>query len=94
MAQELNASSYSLDPPPSYAEAMECVHLSPRQLTQVMKNQQYNMIQNSNASPNNDQEKTFAKYQWMKKNFKIRRWIIQLVVWIFLIFVIILISCF
>ena len=89
MTQE---TSFSVDPPPSYAEAMECVQLSPLHLTQVMVDQQYKSRQNNNDNPCNEPEEAFIKEQ-MNKNNKIGRWIIQLVVLIFLIFVFNWITC-
>ena len=87
MAQEINTSSVSLDHPPTYAEAMECVQLSPRQLTQVMLDQQQNNIQNNNARSPNDQEEAFAKELRKKKINKIVCLMIQLDVVIFPLFI-------
>ena len=89
MTQE---TSFYVDPPPSYAEAMECVQLSPLHLTQVMVDQQWKSRQNNNANPSIEPEEAFVKEQRMNKNNKIGRWIIQLAVLIFLIFVFIWIT--
>eukprot|EP00090_Calanus_glacialis_P034927 TRINITY_DN59338_c0_g1_i1.p1 TRINITY_DN59338_c0_g1~~TRINITY_DN59338_c0_g1_i1.p1 ORF type:complete len:106 (-),score=20.94 TRINITY_DN59338_c0_g1_i1:24-299(-) len=90
MTQE---TSFSVDPPPSYAEAMECVQMSPQHLTQVMDDQQWKIRENNNANPGNEPEEAFVKEQRMKKNNKIGRWIIHLAVLIFLFFVFIWITC-
>ena len=87
----IQETSFSVDSPPSYAEAMECVQLSPIHLTQVMLDQQWNSSQNNSATAAIDPEKAFVKEQSMNK--KIGRWIIQLTVLILLIFVIIWITC-
>ena len=86
-------SSDSFDPPPSYAAAIECVQLSPNHLTQVFVDQQWNRIQNNGANPENDNEEVFDKEERMKRNNRIGSWIIQLAVFVFLIFVIIWITC-
>ena len=93
MAQEINTSSVSLDHPPTYAEAMECVQLSPTQLAQVMENQQWNIIQNNYATAANDPEDAFDKEKRKKKNNIIGQWYLQLSVFIFLTFVVIWIAC-
>ena len=46
----IQETSFSVDPPPSYAEAMECVQLSPMHLTQVMLDQQWNSSQTNSAT--------------------------------------------
>ena len=77
----------SVDPPPSYAEAMECVQLSPRQLSQVMVDQQWNIRQNNSARSTNDQDDASAKELRTKKSNKIVCGIIQLAIMIFLILI-------
>ena len=90
MSQE---SSDSVDPPPSYAEAIDCVQLSPHHLTQVLMDHQWNRRQNIDATQENDNEEIFYKEVRMKRNTRIGSWIIRLAVFIFLIFVIIWITC-
>ena len=85
MAQE---SSDCVDPPPSYADAIECVQLSPHHLTQVLVDQHWNRRQN-----NGDNEEVFDKEERMKRNNRIGSWIIVLVVFMVLVFVIIWITC-
>ena len=93
MAQEINTSSVSLDHPPTYAEAMEYVQLSPTHLAQVMENQQWNRIQNNYATAANDPEDAFAKEKRKKKINIIGQWYLQLSVFILLTFVVIWIAC-
>ena len=92
MEQESQTSCYCVDPPPSYAEAMEYVQLSPRQLIQVMVDQQCNNRQTNNALADNDQEIFLQKIKGLRRITKLVL-IIQLAVFLFLIFVIICITC-
>ena len=91
MAQKFKTTSFSADPPPSYAEAMAYVQLFPGHLTQVMVDQQCSSLQNNSAET--DQDEAFAKEQRKKKNNTIGWWILQLAVFIFLTFVVIWIAC-
>ena len=92
MAQESHTSSYCVDPPPSYGKTMEYVQLSPRQLIQVMVDQQCNNRQTNNALADNDQEIVMQKIKGLRRITKLVI-IIQLAVFLFLIFVIICITC-
>ena len=88
----IQETSFSVDSPPSYAEAMEYVQLSPRQLIQVMVDQQCNNRQTNNALADNDQEIFMQKIKGLRRITKLVI-IIQLAVFLFLIFVIICITC-
>ena len=59
MVQDSSTSPYPVDPPPSYAEAMEYVQLCTRQLTLAMVDQQCNSRQNTSAGADNDQDEDF-----------------------------------
>ena len=91
MAEESKTSFFSADPPPSYAEAMEYVQVSPGQQRQFMLDQQYNSLHNNSADT--EKEDAFGKEQRKKKINKIGWWILQLAVFIFLTFVVIWIAC-
>ena len=93
MAKEIKTSSFSVDTPPTNAEAMEYVQLSPTQLKQVMLDQPCNRIQNNYATTANDPEDAFAKEKRKKKNNIIGQWYLQLSVFILLTFVVIWIAC-
>ena len=86
MAQESNTSSYSVYLSPSYAEAVECLQLSTRKLTQVMLDQQQNCLKNNRSLPI-DQDDAFAKELRVENKNKIVCLIYQLAVVIFLIFI-------
>ena len=61
MAKEIKTSSFSVDTPPTNAEAMEYVQLSPTQLKQVMLDQQQNCLKNNSERLPIDQDDAFAK---------------------------------
>ena len=75
----------SVDPPPSYAEAMVGAQLSPTQLTQVIQDHQCNRIQINSARLPNDRDDASAKEIREKKSNKIVCEILQLALLIFVI---------
>ena len=93
MDEESKTASYSVAPSPSYAEAMECVQLSPRHLTQVMLEQQWNINQDINATAANDPEEAFANEERKKKDNNFGQWYLQLAVFVLLTFVVIWVAC-
>ena len=70
IVEESSTSFYPVDPPPCYAEAMEYVQLSTRQLTQAMVDKQWNRRQNTSAGADNDQDEDFVKETKKKKTIK------------------------
>jgi hypothetical protein len=77
MAAKSKTSSFSADPPPSYAEAMAYVQVFSGHLTQVMVVQQCSSLQNN--SEETDQDEAFVKEHIKKRNNTIGWWILQLV---------------
>ena len=69
MEGKSKTSSYSGDPPPSYAEAMQAEQLSPKQLTPMVVDEQCNNVLSTSVE-------AMAKQQRMKIYNKMGRWII------------------
>ena len=73
MDGKLEMSSYSADPPPSYAEAMQAVQVSTIELSQVIVDEQCDNVLSASVE-------VIAKQQRMKIYNKIGRWILVFII--------------